>query len=169
MRRNIWGMLILLGGLLFSTSVQAQNENTYWEIGSSLYPLEIITTQNKTIQINKQDLASKHHFFLVMFSPACGHCEDMTKMILRNASLFKKSKVVFMTDPKMKADIPNFIKETGIDKYPQFIVGVDNNHAINKLYSYGTLPQINVYNNKGILVKTLKGDNPIEVFKSFLP
>ncbi len=154
--------------LLTVNFAQAQTDKiTYYNIGDDLAPLRIVNAQQHVI--TNEDFHTKNHIFLVMFSPTCDHCLNMGEMFEQHASLFKNSLVVFMTSEKMKNDLSYFAEETKINRHPEFILGYDSNNSLNKLYTYGTLPQINIYDSNKKLVATYKGENPLEVFQKYLP
>lgn len=139
----------------------------YQEPGGTLPELKIVTGKYKTF--TNEDFKSKHHFLLVMFNPTCEHCIKMTKLICANADLFKDTKVAFMAPASMMSYLNDFYTETQIFKHPDFVVGVDSAYAVDKLYTYGTLPQINIYDKHAKLVKTFKGDTPLDSLKHYLP
>lgn len=139
----------------------------YQEIGGELPELKIVTGKYKTY--TNKDFKSKNHFILVMFNPTCGHCIKMTKLISTNAGLFKDTKVAFMAPASMISYLNDFYTETQVFQHPEFVVGVDSAYAVDKLYTYGTLPQINIYDKNAKLVKTFKGDTPLDSLKHYLP
>lgn len=165
--------VLLLLGLSF-TLLQAQQKKgavtgfeKFQKPGGELVPLKIVTGKLETF--TNKDFETKHHFFLVMFNPTCRHCIRMTKLICGNAGLFKNSKVAFMAPPTMMDYLSAYEEETGVYEHPQFVVGVDSAFAVDKLYTYGTLPQINIYDRDAKLVKTFKGDTPLDSLKHYLP
>ncbi|HET8572757.1 MAG TPA: hypothetical protein VFL76_02690 [Edaphocola sp.] len=159
---------------LFVQPIRAQQQQQtktgfekYQEPGGTLPELKIVTGKYKTL--TNKDFKSKHHFFLVMFNPTCRHCINMTKLICANAQLFKDTKVAFMAPASMMSYLSDFYTETQVFKHPEFAVGVDSAYAVDKLYTFGTLPQINIYDNDAKLVKTFKGDTPLDSLKHYLP
>lgn len=173
MLKKIGSLLLLLGLCTTILPAQKQKEQPktgfekYQQPGGELAALRIVSGKMKAY--TNKDFKTHHHFFLVMFNPTCGHCIKMTKLISENAALFHKSKVAFMAPASMMSYLGTFEKETGVYKHPEFVVGVDSAYAVDKLYTYGTLPQINVYDKNAKLVKTFKGDVPIDSLKHYLP
>lgn len=141
----------------------------YQKTGAVLPELKIVTGKLKTY--TNKDIQSKHHLFLILFNPTCSHCIHLTKLICANAGLFKNTKVVFMAPGTMMPYLNGYYEETKINEHPELIVGVDSSFAVDKLYIYDnqTLPQINIYNHKGQLVKVFKGNTPLASLKKYLP
>lgn len=165
--------VLLLLGLSF-TLLQAQQKKKqitgfekYQKPGGELVPLKIVTGKLETY--TNKELETKHHFLLIMFNPTCRHCIKMTELICKHSELFRNTKVAFMAPATMMEYLADYEKETGVYKYPEFIVGVDSAYAVDKLYTYGTLPQINIYDQHQKLVKTFKGDTPLDSLKHYLP
>ena len=102
-----------------------------------------------------------------MFNPNCSHCEDETLMLEKNSSVFNKSKIILLANPLMWEYLPNFTKTLNVFDYPVFIVGSDSTF-INKVFSYASLPQINIYNKQRKLVVTLFGEVSINILKKYL-
>jgi thiol-disulfide isomerase/thioredoxin len=138
----------------------------YQKIGSSLPTLRIVDTNN--VSFTGKTFQSKHNFFLFMFNPTCGHCINMAKLIVGNYSAFKNNKIAFMASPQMTSVIGSFYQATGIGKYPEIKVGVDSAYAIEKIYNYQTLPQLNIYNNQHKLIKVFHGDITLDSLKQYL-
>lgn len=139
----------------------------YQTKGAPLPQLEIKTLDNKTL--TNKDLKTEGHLFLVVFNPTCDGCIKMAQQMLKNTNYFTKSKVVFLVQPKVKAYIPEFLEKTELDKYPDFILGIDNNYSIDKIANYGSLPMINIYDKNQKLVETFNGFTPLPYLTKFLP
>lgn len=128
-----------------------------------------IQTTDGEIRTNK-DLKTPNHLFMIFFNPTCGHCIDVTKLICKHADLFNNSKVAFVPYEKNMVDgLPEYIKKTEIDNYPQFILGINQTDAVSKLENSGMYPQISIFNKSKELVKTFNGDVTIDELKKYLP
>lgn len=164
----------VLALLMFTTISLSQIPNStdsiakrYNEIGGDMP--EVIVETEDSIFITNSDLETNNHLFFVAFNPTCGHCINEAKLICENGELFKDSKVIFVSNPNRKSDLPRFIKETGMDQYPNFIIGVDRNETVKRIEIYGLLPHIIIYDKNHKLVKILSGNTPIEDLKVYLP
>lgn len=160
-------MLIIPGSLLLAQNqVTTDNATRYRAVGSDLPDLRVV--DGKMHEYTDASFKDNHHFFLVLFNPTCGHCIKMTKLIGEHAELFKNNHVLFLAGPQMMPYFPDFYKETEVFKHPEFVVAVDSAQAIEKIYGYNTLPQINIYDKNRKLVKTYNGDVALDSLKQYL-
>lgn len=167
-------LIVVLLGLFCMVAGKAQEQKQidpafekYQKPGGSLPELKMATEGTKVF--TNKDLKTNGHLFLVVFNPTCSHCIKMTKLFCKNADLFADSKVIFMAKDNMKSYLPDYEKKTGIKKHPEFILGVDQSFAIDKLANYGLLPMINVYDKQQKLVRTFNGDIPLDTLKQYIP
>lgn len=128
----------------------------YQQIGGELPNLKVVSPTFK--EFSEKDLKKGQKLFLILFNPTCSHCINTAKLISQNAALFKNTKVVFMATPNMMSYLNEFISDTKLSEHTEVIIGVDKAYAVEKVSTYGVLPQINIYNGKHKLVKTFKGD-----------
>jgi thiol-disulfide isomerase/thioredoxin len=158
--------------LLIAAGINAQNKDEqnaasiYKEIGAPLPPLHIVCKDNKII--TEKDLKDNKHLFLIMFNPTCGHCINMTDSITSNIKDFKHNKIVFMAALPAADFLESFYTQTHILDYPQLQVGYDSASAVDKLFDYKTLPQINIYDKDRKLVKTYNADIPLDSLKQYV-
>jgi hypothetical protein len=117
--------------------------------------------------ISNADLDNGASLFVMMFNPTCSHCEDATRMLVKNISLFKKSKIVLLAAGPMKPYLPNFIRSFHVDEYPEIYVGTDSTNFISNVFLYSALPQINIYSGDRKLVKTFTGEVVIDSLKKY--
>lgn len=142
-------------------------EIPFRDLGGGLPPLRVVDTGGKSY--TAADLRKGNHLFLVMFNPTCGHCQQMAKLMGQHAELFSKSDVLFMAGPAVMDYMNSFYQASSIGLHPEMRVGVDSASAVDQLYNYKMLPQINVYNKERKLVKVFYGDVPLDSLKMFLP
>ena len=114
-----------------------------------------------------EDFDDYTNLVVMMFNPNCSHCEDETLMLEKNSPVFNNSKIILLANPLMWEYLPNFTKTLNVFDYPVFIVGSDSTF-INKVFSYASLPQINIYNKQRKLVVTLFGEVSINILKKYL-
>lgn len=160
--------ILALPGTLLMAQKQGQTDNAtlYRAIGSELPELRAVDGKMK--EYTNESFKDQHHFFLIMFNPTCGHCIKMTKLIGEHAALFKKNHVLFLAGAQMMPYFQDFYKETDVFRHPEFVVAVDSAQTIEKLYSYHTLPQINIYDKNRTLVKTYNGDVSLDSLKPYM-
>lgn len=121
-------------------------------------------------KVTEANLDTAGNVFVMMFNPTCGHCEDMAAQLTRNYELFKKTHVLFMANPVMRAYLPDFRKLFKINEYPLMEIGIDSAGFINSTFLYQQLPQINIY-GKGPdrkLLKTYTGSTPIDTLAQYI-
>lgn len=140
---------------------------SYREIGSIMPPLRVVDTGGNVY--TEADFRNNNHFFMFLFNPTCGHCQQMAKLVNDHASLFQKNKVLFMAGPAVLDYMNSFYQVSSIGKHPEFKVGVDSAAAVDRLYNYQSLPQINIYDKHRRLVKIFYGDVPLDSLKQYIP
>lgn len=132
----------------------------YQAMGASLPTLRLVDTLNKVY--TEKDFESKHNFFLFMFNPTCGHCIQMAKLVGDNKDKFKDIKIAFMAGPQMTPYLSSFYQASNIAVAPEIKVGVDSAYAIEKIYNYLSLPQLNIYDKNRKLIKVYHSDVPLD-------
>jgi len=110
----------------------------------------------------------KANILVMIFNPTCSHCANETDLLERNMELFKKSKLVMVCNPMLRNNLPDFVKQHSIKKYPNIYVGVDSNGFMGKTFQYHLLPQINVYDKNRKLVKIFSGDISLDSLKGYI-
>lgn len=138
----------------------------YRQMGAPLPPVRVVKL-NKDI-ITEKSLKGGGNLIVMMFNPTCEHCEDMTLAIEKNTDLFRKTDVLMVAAANMTPYIGDFIKAMNTDKYPKLQIGVDSSKIIDKLYSYYSLPQLNIYNKDRKLIKMFSGITTMESLKAYV-
>lgn len=123
-------------------------------------PAEEYITRYKVL--TEKDFDNKGNLMVMMFNPTCGHCEDQTDQIARNATLFtsggKDTRVILMANTNMKTYLPDFIKNHKVNQFPVFTIGMDSADFIKETFLYSSLPQINIYDKDRKLLKIFTGE-----------
>ncbi len=164
--------ILLSAGLVCSLAfVFAQQKEepkiSYKEVGSTLPSLRIIDTLRN--EYTEQSFKNNNHFFLFLFNPTCGHCIQMAKEIGDHSEEFKNNHILFMAGPAMLPYMASFYQSTGIGNHPEIKVGVDSASAVDKLFNYHMLPQVNIYDKNRKLVKIFYGDVKLDSLKKYVP
>jgi hypothetical protein len=73
-----------------------------------------------------------------------------------------------MATPQTLPYFNNFFKQTSLNEFPEIIVGVDSADFITQVYTYSSLPQINIYDKHRKLIKVFHGDTPVDSLKHYL-
>lgn len=164
--------LSVCAAILVITVVMAQEKKeeiklSYREVGSILPSLRVIDTLKH--EYSEADFSNKHHFFVFLFNPTCGHCIKMAKLVNDNKDMFRKNNVLFMAGPAMMPYLPSFYQASGLDIKGDIKVGIDSASAVDRLYQYRMLPQINIYDKDRRLIKVYYGDVALDSLKKYIP
>jgi hypothetical protein len=162
------GLTITGSAFLFppKKAEQPATEIDYKQPGAPLPGFTVINTESKDIT---EKAMGNGNLFVMMFVPTCEHCEDETRLLINNISLFKKSKVLMMATPVQTPYISYFDAVVHFSEHPSvFTVSVDSADILHKLFNYTELPQINIYNSQRQLLRTFNGDTPLDSLKQYI-
>ena len=140
----------------------------YKQLDAPLPKFSVINHENKNIT---DDLSqSGGNLILMMFNPTCEHCEEETRAFIENIFLFKKSKILLVAASVQTPNLSYFEATVKCSQYPSTItVAIDSAHLIDKIFTYKTLPQINIYEAKSMrLLKTFEGFTPMDSLKKYI-
>ena len=139
----------------------------YKEVGAPMPPIRVLTP--KKAFVTSKDLENDANLFVMMFTPTCGHCQEMTEALGKNVALFKRSKVIMIASPNQEPLLDFFENTTHVSKYhPTFQYGLDSSDFILKTFRYQSLPQINVYDKDRKLIKIVNGENTVESLREYI-
>ena len=119
-------------------------------------PFKLINVPDSTYFI-KDDLKKKTPTIVMVFSPDCEHCQEMTKQITANIKLFKKAQIVMAT-PVGFSYVKKFYEEYKISNYSAITMGRDPTYFLGTFYKVRSFPAIFIYNKKGQLVNWFTGE-----------
>lgn len=160
-----------------TTQKQGDAEIDYKQAGAPMPPLVFVPyydsaskvkVKNRKEVMTGSDLDNGANIFVVMFNPTCGHCQSETILMGRNSDLFKKTKVVLLSNSVMKQYLPDFAATTHIEDHPFMYLGVDSMGFIGNTFLYQSLPQINIYSGERKLIKTYTGEVSIDTLKQYI-
>lgn len=147
--------------LFFAVSVHAQTDTSALYLRfPTIPPFSIIKIPDST-RFTKDDLSRKRPTLIMVFSPDCEHCQNMTKQLVANIGLFKKAQIV-MTSPLDFWYIKKFYEEYGIANCPVITMGRDPSYMLGTFYKVRSFPKIYLYDKKGNFVMSFEGEVPIE-------
>lgn len=98
---------------------------------------------------------------LILFSPDCDHCEQLSAMILDSLQAFKEVNLVMAT-PFPLREIKAFIAKTGLGKIPHLVIGKDASFFFGSFFKTDTVPFIAVYDKNKQFVTTITRLKKIE-------
>ncbi len=109
----------------------------------------------------KKDLHKDTPVLLMIFSPDCGHCQNVATEILQNISHFKGTQIL-MTTWLPYSDMMSFYKTYKIADYPEVTMTWDSKYFFLPYFHVQTFPKLIVYNKKGKYLKEFQGNIQIE-------
>lgn len=140
----------------------------YKQMNAPLPKFNILNYENKNT--TNEVLQTGGNLVLIMFNPTCEHCEDETRLLIQNIFMFKKSKILMVAAPVQTPNLSYFESNVKFSQYPSTItVSIDSAQLIDKIFTYKTLPQINIYDGKSLrLMKTFEGFTPLDSLRQYI-
>lgn len=137
------------------------------QIGAPLPPsLELQDRAGITYTV--ADITEDRYFFLVLFNPTCGHCVDLASLLMQHRAEFEDNTVMFVAGAEMVPYLGAFASESKwVDNAERFL-GTASNELINAVYNFGSLPQVNIYDENHKLVRVLAGEVGIEDLRPYI-
>jgi thiol-disulfide isomerase/thioredoxin len=129
---------------------------------------EKATALGSQVYLTDKDVNNNANLFVMLFSPSCGHCQDMAKILEANIGSFRKSHLVLVAGPLMRQYLYDFSELTKTYEYPSINIGIDSSGFVDKTFLYQMLPQINIYDRDRKLLKTYTGDIPFDSLKKYI-
>ncbi len=119
-------------------------------------PFKLTKVPDSTV-FTKENLKKKRPTIIMVFSPDCEHCQEMTKQITANIKLFKKAQIIMAT-PLEFSYVKKFYDEYKIANYPTITMGRDPSYFLGTFYKVRSFPALFIYNKKGQLVNWFTGE-----------
>jgi hypothetical protein len=98
---------------------------------------------------------------LILFSPDCDHCEQLSAMILDSLQAFKEVNLVMAT-PFPLSQIRTFMARTRLGTVPHLVIGKDASFFFGSFFKAETVPFIAVYDKNKQFVTTVTRLKKIE-------
>lgn len=163
-------MLKRISTIIFSVVtifVMGQSKIDYKKPGAPIPPFAVQSLSGNTI-INSS-LVKGRPVIIMLFSPQCDHCQHALDSLRGMTALFRKTQLLPAVEARNKPLLKDFMIKNGFDKVPLFRnAGSDNGSLVYNIYSYGLLPQFNIYNEQHKLVKTFTGNFPMDSLRMFI-
>jgi len=119
-------------------------------------------------KITNSDISKKRKTIIMIYNPLCEHCEDETVLIGQNIQKFDNTDFILLAAPNMTGQYSYFENTVHVSKYPQLVQAADSSGFIEKVYTYESLPQINIYDKHHKLMKIFTGDVAIDSVTAYL-
>lgn len=151
---------------MVTVSGLAQSRVDYKKTGAPIPPFAIKRTNGKVV--SNAVLQKGKPVLVAIFSPECEHCERALDTLHQDTAL-KSIQAIWVTQAVHEAKLKPFMIRTGFDKDPLFRnMGTEQSNLVFSIYTYGLLPQFNVYSRQHKLVKTFTGIFPLDSLKMYL-
>ena len=112
-----------------------------------------------------ENLPKNKQVVIILFSPDCDHCHQLTKELTAQAHRFKKTHFVLSTTlpaEKMKA----FYQQYQVDRFRNITMGKDVLYFLNRYYQSHYLPFVAIYNRELKLTRVYDGTiNATQLFE----
>lgn len=138
----------------------------YKVVGSPLPRIYAVTGKGE--KITTKDMANDANLFVMLFNPTCEHCQDETRLLMKNMDMFKNSKLLLLATDNMMSYLSFFNATTGVNKEPRILVAIDSANFVNRTFTYDGLPQINIYNKERVLIKQFHGSQPMDSLATYI-
>jgi hypothetical protein len=145
---------------LLSTSSTAnankKNANTFEKTltlpGAALPRLLWLSADEKVY--SDSNLRAHTPLILVLFNPTCGHCMEVAVAMKTRIQEMAGVEIVFLAGSNLLPELPQFIQQTRMTGMPNVYIGIDQSDVTKQLFEYNGIPQIMVYNQSHVLLKT---------------
>lgn len=140
----------------------------YKQTNAPLPKFKIINNEQK--DISNELFHSGGNLVLMMFNPTCDHCEEETRTFIKNLYLFQKSRILLVAAPVQTPNLGYFESIVHFSLYPSTItVAIDSTGLIDRLFTYKSLPQINIYDGQNMrLLRTFEGFTPLDTLRPYI-
>ena len=153
--------------LLLAAACAAQVRQDYRKKGAPIPPFIIQQLNGK--QFSNSVLKPGKPVLLAIFSPQCDHCALALDTLQHFGAKLNNTRIILVTEARNKPHLKEFLTTHGFDTVAAFRqAGIDKGNLIYDIYTYGLLPQFNIYNAQHKLVKSFSGTFPMDSLKMFL-
>jgi thiol-disulfide isomerase/thioredoxin len=150
---------ILFIGITIATWAQNDVQPDY--LKNPVVPEFRLLMQDSSTIFNTKDIPKGKPIVLIMFSPDCHHCEELTASIIKNIDKLKNTRIYMLT-PMTISMIKPFYEKMELAKYKNILVGKDHEFFFPNYYKAYDIPFIAVYDKNKKFVKTLGQNSTAE-------
>ncbi|HMO61484.1 MAG TPA: thioredoxin domain-containing protein [Ferruginibacter sp.] len=123
-------------------------------------PFSILKVPDST-KFTKDHLTKRKATLIILFSPDCDHCQQETRELQKNISLFKNVQIVMAAQLDYDL-IKKFYDEFDLASYPNITVGREGTFFLSTFFKNRTFPTLFLYNKKGKFVERFEGSVPVQ-------
>lgn len=149
--------LVLFLGYKVITAINSKQQIK--EAIAILPAFEFYTLQNKPY--TKDSLLQNQSTLFLFFNTTCEHCQYETEQIVKNAAMLSNKNVLYISNQSTQ-EIKAFDSIYHLTNYPFIKLLRDSTNNFYKTFGINMVPSSVIYNDKGMLTKTFKGEVKIE-------
>jgi thioredoxin-related protein len=157
--------LVVVSCLLISyagfSQAKAAPDNTPEYIKNPTFPEFTVYTAPDSTAFTNHDLKKNKPTLLMIFSPECGHCQNVTKELEKYMDHFKGVQILMVTWLPY-TEMMAFYHNYKIAQYPQITMAWDKKDFFLPYYHVQMYPGLVVYNKHGKYIKSFSGDVKME-------
>ena len=158
MKKQIISLGLLLSGLTGFT--QTDSIQAPYKRFPGFPPVQLLLADSNSL-FTKNDLAKKKAVMLMIFNPACEHCQHETEEIIKNIDQFKNIQIIMATMMPL-GNMKAFIETYKLAQYKNIVVSQDIHFFLPAYFMINTLPFLAFYNKKKELISVFEGSMSIE-------
>lgn len=157
-------LLILTSFFIFCAGFSQTNpskNNAPEYISNPSIPDFTVYTATDSSAFTKEDLKKKKATVLMIFSPECGHCQNVTRELTKNIDHFKNTQILMVTWLPY-SEMMGFYHNFKIGEYPEITMGWDKKDFFLPYYQVQMYPKLVVYDKHGKYVDSFNGEINLE-------
>jgi thiol-disulfide isomerase/thioredoxin len=118
-------------------------------------PFKLLAVDSVTLY-SKANLPKNKPVLVMLFSPACEHCQLETEQLVRNADDYRKIQIIMASTAPL-SEIKEFYNQYKLSTIPGILVGRDVDAILPGFYMLSHFPYHALYDKKGKLLTTFEG------------
>lgn len=154
---------IFLTSNLFAQSTEGDPAN---KLKPDMPAFKLLSLDSSKVQ-TKELLTKGKPAMVLLFSPDCDHCKQLTESIVANKKKFKNVQVV-MSSFKSLALIKPFYEATKASAIPNLVIGKDYSWFFSSYYKFQKYPLVALYDKEHKLINTFEYNIDIEQMADIL-
>lgn len=137
--------------------------NSYNPVPEVIPSYEFISTDGILVST---DALSADNIIIVFFSKDCMFCEHQGKDFARNSTLFRNSKILFITIESIESAI-EYNSAHKLDTIPNYYCLYDDTAMSPNVFGVNSMPTTILYDREGKLIKSFSGEvNANKIYKT---
>jgi len=130
-------------------------------VKNETFPDFTVYTAPDSTRFTNEDLKKKKPTLLMIFSPECSHCQNVTRELTKNMDHFKNTQILMVTWLPY-SEMMSFYHNYKIGQYPQITMGWDKKDFFLPYYQVQMYPKLVVYDKHGKYVDSFNGEINLE-------